>query len=102
MNAWLNATDAAIMLRRPDPLNAVAFPTKFAEYGMVGLPVLMSDAVPEAAAVAREVGNFCPVANGVAALPAPLDRAAIASAVREWLSREALHERYWRVYSSAS
>ncbi|MCH8131002.1 MAG: hypothetical protein IIA30_00480 [Myxococcales bacterium] len=73
MNAWLNATDAAIMLRRPDPLNAVAFPTKFAEYGMVGLPVLMSDAVPEAAAVARE-----------------------------WLSREALHERYWRVYSSAS
>ena len=38
----------------------------------------------------------------VPALPAPVDRAAIASALRERLSREALHERYWRVYSSAS
>lgn len=102
VNAWLNVADAAIMLRRPDPLNAVAFPTKFAEYGMAGLPVLMTDAVPEAAAIAREVGNFCPVADGVAALPAPVDRAAIASAVRERLSREALRERYRRVYGSAS
>ena len=102
VNGWLNAADAAIMLRRPDPLNAVAFPTKFAEYGMVGLPVLMNDAVPEAAGVAREVGNFCPVVNGLAALPAEVDRVAIASAVRERLSREALRERYRRIYSSTS
>jgi glycosyltransferase involved in cell wall biosynthesis len=102
VNAWLNAADAGLLLRRPDPLNAVAFPTKFAEYGMAGLPVLMTDAVPEAAAVAREVGNLCPVADGGAALPAAVDRAAIAVAVRERLSREALRERYRRVYGSAS
>lgn len=102
VNAWLNAADAAILLRRPDPLNEVAFPTKFAEYGMAGLPILMNDAVPEAAAVAREVGNLCPVVDGRATLPEAVDRAAIASAYRARLSREALRERYRRVYSSDS
>jgi glycosyltransferase involved in cell wall biosynthesis len=102
VNAWLNAADAALMLRRPDPLNAVAFPTKFAEYGMAGLPVLMTDAVPEVLAVAREVGNLCLVTGGTATLPSAVDRAAIASAVRARLSREASSERYRRVYGSAS
>ena len=69
---------------------------------MAGLPVLMTDAVPEAAAVAREVGNFYPVADGVAALPTAVDRTAIAFAARERLSREALRERYRRVYNSTS
>lgn len=102
VNAFLNAADVALLYLKPDPRNTSAFPIKFSEYGMAGLPVLMTDAVPEAAAVAREVGNFHPIAGDVAALPAAADRAAIASAFRERLSREALRERYRRVYGSAS
>jgi glycosyltransferase involved in cell wall biosynthesis len=100
VNAWLNAADLALMLRRPDPLNEVAFPTKFAEYGMTGLPVLMTEAVPEAVALARELGNLCLVELGDAVLPASGDRARIAAAYRERLSREALRDAYARVYAA--
>jgi len=38
----LRAADLGLLLRAPDPLNEVACPTKFAEYVMSGLPVLIS------------------------------------------------------------
>lgn len=102
VNAWLNGADAALLLRRPDPLNDVAFPTKFAEYGMAGLPVLMTDAVPEAWALAKEIGNLCPVRDGAASLPGEASRERVAAAYRERLSREALRDAYRRIYTSAS
>ena len=42
---WLNAADAALLLRAPHPVNAVAAPTKFAEYVLCGLPTLISDGI---------------------------------------------------------
>jgi glycosyltransferase involved in cell wall biosynthesis len=39
---YLRASDLGLLLRAPDPLNEVACPTKFAEYVMSGLPVLIS------------------------------------------------------------
>lgn len=39
---YLRAADLGVLLRAPDPLNEVACPTKFAEYVMTGLPVLIS------------------------------------------------------------
>lgn len=39
---WLNAADLGLLLRKPDPVNAVASPTKFAEYMLCGLPTLTS------------------------------------------------------------
>ena len=45
----LLAADAGILLRRPAAANAVAFPTKFAEYLAAGLEVVASDAVPAVA-----------------------------------------------------
>jgi glycosyltransferase involved in cell wall biosynthesis len=102
VNTYLNAADVALLLRRPDPLNTVAFPTKFAEYGMAGLPILMTDALPEPAAVARELGNLVPVEGGAAELPGEVDRATIASAFASRLSRATQRDVYRRVYSGDS
>ncbi|MBX2829849.1 MAG: hypothetical protein KTR23_01520 [Rhodospirillales bacterium] len=66
MNGYLNAGDAAFMIRDNLPLNAVAFPTKFAEYGLCGLPVIMNSAVPDAAKLAQKAGNYVNCDSGVA------------------------------------
>lgn len=42
MNAVLNAADAGLLLREDNPVNRVASPTKFAEYALTGLPVIMT------------------------------------------------------------
>ncbi len=42
---FLMASDMGVLLRERDPLNEVAAPTKFAEYVMTGLPVLISEYV---------------------------------------------------------
>ena len=55
VNGYLNAADAAFMLRRPSLVNQVASPTKFAEYCLAGLPVIMTDAVEEASANLRNI-----------------------------------------------
>ena len=42
---YLRAADLGVLLRAPDPLNEVACPTKFAEYVLSGLPVLISPGI---------------------------------------------------------
>jgi glycosyltransferase involved in cell wall biosynthesis len=42
---WLRAADGGLLLRERHPINAVAAPTKFAEYALCGLPVAISDGV---------------------------------------------------------
>jgi len=42
---YLNAADLSILLREDVPMNNVASPTKFAEYLMTGLPVVISENV---------------------------------------------------------
>ena len=42
---YLRAADLGVLLRAPDPLNEVACPTKFAEYMLSGLPVLISPGI---------------------------------------------------------
>ena len=42
---YLMASDLGVLLREQDPLNEVAAPTKFAEYIMTGLPVLISESI---------------------------------------------------------
>jgi len=43
VSEYLMAADMGILLRERHPLNEVAAPTKFAEYLMAGLPVMISD-----------------------------------------------------------
>jgi glycosyltransferase involved in cell wall biosynthesis len=100
VNALLNAADYGLLLREADPLNAVASPTKFAEYGLAGLPVVMADTVPDSYRMAKEVGNLCEYRNGAVELVEGIDRARVSAAYRERLSRSAVRERFRRVYAS--
>ena len=69
---YLCASDLGILLRAPDPLNEVACPTKFAEYVMSGLPVLISAGIGDCSGfVAQEAGG--------AVLPEPDPAAAVAA-----------------------
>ena len=45
---YVNAADFGILLRRRHALNAAASPTKFSEYVLTGLPVLISDGIGDA------------------------------------------------------
>jgi glycosyltransferase involved in cell wall biosynthesis len=72
---YLRASDLGILLRAPDPLNEVACPTKFAEYVMTGLPVLISAGIGDCSSfVAQEAGG--------AVLPEPDPTAAVAALAR--------------------
>jgi hypothetical protein len=71
VNYYLNAADAAFMVRRPTPANAVASPVKFAEYSLAGLPVIMTEAVRDAWRQAGELGNRASIeGTGVLVSPA--------------------------------
>ena len=58
VNSYLNAADAGFLLREQNPLNEVASPTKFAEYCLTGLPVIMQNTVKDAFEMARSLGNL--------------------------------------------
>jgi glycosyltransferase involved in cell wall biosynthesis len=74
VSRYLRAADAGILLRAPDPLNEVACPTKFAEYVMSGLPVLISAGIGDCSGFVQEW-------QAGAVLPEP-DPAAAAAALR--------------------
>ncbi len=101
MNGYLNAADVAIMLRKPTGTNRVASPTKFAEYCLCGLPIIMTDAVIDSARLAGEIGNRATIENGRLVAGFPVDRAAVAARARARLTREAVIEDYARLYRAA-
>jgi len=53
---YLNAADAAFLLRAPGPASAVASPIKFAEYAMCGLPVIHNGAVDQVSEFSAQLG----------------------------------------------
>lgn len=103
MNRHLNAADAAFMLREPTATNRAAFPTKFAEYCLAGLPVIMTSAVPDAHAVAERLGNLLRPASAKSgeALNG-YDRRRVAAEARSFLTRAAAVPRYAEIYRTAA
>jgi glycosyltransferase involved in cell wall biosynthesis len=98
MNMYLNAADAAFMLRRVTPVNAVALPTKFAEYCLTGLPVIMTDAVPEAGAISFKLGNRARISGDTILWPPEFDRAEVAYNARTLLGKQHLAPKYDELY----
>jgi glycosyltransferase involved in cell wall biosynthesis len=69
---YLRAADLGVLLRAPHPLNEVACPTKFAEYVMTGLPVLISAGI-------GDCSGFVVSNQSGAVLDAPDPAAAVAA-----------------------
>ena len=106
VNSYLNAADFGVMLRRDQPLNRAATPTKFAEYCLTGLPVLLNPGVTEMYPVARELALAveCPI-DGATPTLAQRDfrrRAEAADRARRCLSRSSILPRYSEIYGAAS
>ena len=99
VGGYLNAADAAFLLREVSAINAVAAPTKFAEYCLTGLPVCVTEGVPEYYRMASREGNLCRVEDDALVLPRDYDRAAVAERYAGLLSREALRKRYRELYA---
>lgn len=57
VNAHYNSADFAVLFRDKYSLNYVASPTKFGEYCMVGLPVIMNNTVKQAYDYSIQIGN---------------------------------------------
>jgi glycosyltransferase involved in cell wall biosynthesis len=96
---YLRAADVGLLLRERDGVNRVACPTKFAEFVMSGLPVLISDEIGDCsdfvrdhrAGVVLESADPERAAKAVAELRAEPDdarRARIAAAGRARFSRQ--------------
>lgn len=99
VNGYLNAADAAFMLRRPSLVNQVASPTKFAEYCLAGLPVIMTDAVEEAWRTSEILCNRIRLEGESLEWPPAFDRAEVARRARGLLGKRHLASRYDQVYA---
>ena len=75
---YLMAADVGLLLRRRDSVNAVASPTKLAEYLMTGLPVAISEGIGDAEELVRanEFGALIPDINDTGAVEAAVHAAA--------------------------
>jgi glycosyltransferase involved in cell wall biosynthesis len=56
VHKYLNAADFGVLLRENHLMNNVASPTKFAEYIMCGLPVIISEGVGDFSKIVKENG----------------------------------------------
>ena len=99
VNSHLNAADFGFLLRDNTPVNHVAFPTKFAEYAMAGLHVIMKQSPPSCVTEAQALGNFLALNEASrSSVSPPAQRAAIATAARERMGRRASIQRFAEIY----
>jgi hypothetical protein len=99
VNGYLNAADFGMLLRDSTPVNVVAFPTKFAEYAMTGLRVLLKEAPPACIEVAQDLGNYLPP-GGRASPWTSAERGRCAGQAARRLGRRSAMPTYADVYKS--
>jgi hypothetical protein len=101
VNGYLNAADFGMLLRDSTPVNHVAFPTKFAEYAMTGLSIVMKGAPPACVAAARELGNYLPL-GAPGAVPSADERRRVAALAAQRLGRRAAMPAYAEIYRTVA
>lgn len=102
MNGIYNASDVGILIRDKNQINDVASPTKFSEYCLTGLKVIMNDSIVQSFEFAKHLNNLTEYKNG------KIDnvffefnetlRKKIAFEAINILSREANISKYKRIY----
>lgn len=103
MNEIYNLSDFAFMLRESKNLNWVASPTKFGEYCLAGLPVILNDTVEQASKNAKELKNYVHVDNILKAVPLGNNlRISISESAKKIYSRGILSSRYMDLYTKVT
>lgn len=100
MNAYYNLSDFAFLMRDKKQLNYVASPTKFGEYCLTGLPVIMNETVDQAFTVSKELNNYVSHLNLTSEKFNDQKRAAISVKARDFYSRKVLNLSYVRLYET--
>lgn len=112
--ALLNAADLGLLLRRRDPVNRAASPTKAAEYMACGVPLLIGPQIGDTSdLVAREglgaVVSDCESESALRAALAPLlaeeglpQRSHVAGVARQRFARDRFLPEYLDVYGQLS
>ncbi len=102
MNMFYNAADFGILLRDKNRINDVASPTKFSEYCLAGLPVIMNDSVTQAFNYASMIGNLIQHTSDFSAKRlikiTKNKRNEISNKAKKYLSRESNIEKYKNIY----
>lgn len=99
MNSYYNLADFAFLIREKKQLNYVASPTKFGEYCLSGLPVIMSDTVNQAYEFSNVLGNYVSVGNSSFSPISNQNRLEIANKSLSFYSRVVLINKYLSLYS---
>lgn len=101
MNDIYNLADFAFMLRESKKLNWVSSPTKFGEYCLTGLSVILNDTIQQAAEHAKALGNYIHINDIVSETPLrDYVRHAVAEKARKIYSRGALSRTYADLYAA--
>lgn len=104
MNALYCASDFGALLRPPSPVNNVASPTKFGEYCLSGLLVIMNNTVEQSYRFAEMLGNLIPynsmLDTASFAIHSNENRERLSREASKLISREALADRYLQLYFS--
>ena len=99
MNAYYNIADFAFLMREKKQLNFVASPTKFGEYCLTGLPVIMNDTVDQAFSISKQLGNYVSHLDLVAKPFSDNERMKIADESKQFYSRHILSLKYVALYN---
>lgn len=99
MNSFYNVADFAFLLRDKKKLNWVASPTKFGEYCLTGLSVIMNDTVQQATINAHKVGNYVSFEEKIFLKKTDDQRSHFAKLAKELYSREVLNIKYQDLYN---
>jgi hypothetical protein len=98
MVAFYNAADFAILIRESRRLNYVSSPTKFGEYCLSGLPVIMNDTVEQAFTIANEIGNYISSDDIPKQIYRVSKRTEISKKSKQYFSRSVLNKIYLELY----
>jgi hypothetical protein len=100
INSFYNLADFAILLRENKLLNKVASPTKFGEYCLSGLPVIMNDTVDQAKFVAKKIGNYISILDISSEKYDDENRVQISNKALNYYSRSILNDQYLELYKN--
>jgi hypothetical protein len=100
MNNYYNLADFAILLRDFKPFNNVASPTKFGEYCLTGLPVIMNDSIDQSMQYSKELGNYINFSTLKFKKIDNSKRKIISHNARKYFSRNELNKQYFQLYES--
>lgn len=100
MNKFYNAADLAILFRSARKLNNVASPTKFGEYCLTGLPVLMNDNVVQSLNFSKSIGSYRNLLSKNLFLRDSKERVLISEKSKNFFDRKKYISFYKKMYSN--